>query len=89
MRDDRQRLDKWIWYARFARTRTAAQDLIESGHVRIGGRRVTSAAHALRYGDVLTIAAPHATAVVRVIGLGARRGDAASVAELYEPVNPG
>ncbi|MCX7322983.1 MAG: S4 domain-containing protein [Hyphomicrobiales bacterium] len=89
MRDDRQRLDKWIWFARFARTRTAAQELIEAGHVRIGGRRETSAAHGLRCGDVLTIAAPHATMVVRVIGLGVRRGDAASVSELYEPVGPG
>ncbi|MCX7340939.1 MAG: RNA-binding S4 domain-containing protein [Hyphomicrobiales bacterium] len=88
MRDDRQRLDKWIWFARFARTRTAARDLIEAGHVRIAGRRVTSAAHALKCGDVLTIAVPHATAVVRVIGLGTRRGGAASVTDLYEPFDP-
>ncbi|MCU0884198.1 MAG: RNA-binding S4 domain-containing protein [Beijerinckiaceae bacterium] len=82
----RQRLDKWIWFARFARTRSAAQDLIEAGRVRIAGKRITASAHALKEGDVLTIAAPHETAVVRVIGLGERRGDAASVAALYEKI---
>ena len=83
MREDRQRLDKWIWFARFARTRGAAQQLIEAGRVRIEGRRVTAPAHPLKLGDVLTVAAPHETAVVRVIGLGERRGDASSVAALY------
>lgn len=89
MQDNRQRLDKWIWFARFARTRTAAQALIEAGHVRIEGRRVTASAHSLKCGDVLTIAAPHATAVVRVTGLGTRRGGADSVADLYETLSPG
>jgi ribosome-associated heat shock protein Hsp15 len=83
MREDRQRLDKWIWFARFARTRGAAQELIEAGRVRIDGRRVTTAAHPVRLGDVLTVAAPHETAVVRILGLGERRGDASSVAALY------
>lgn len=86
MRDDRQRLDKWIWFARFARTRSAAQELVEAGRVRVSGRRVTSPGHALKLGDVLTVAAPHQTAVVKVIGLGERRGDADSVADLYETI---
>ncbi len=86
MRADRQRLDKWIWFARFARTRSAAQELIEAGRVRVDGRRVASASHALKVGDVVTVAAPHGTAVVRVLGLGERRGDAGSVAGLYETV---
>jgi len=84
MRPDRQRLDKWLWFARFARTRGAAQELVEGGRVRIEGRRVTASAHPLKLGDVLTIAAPHETAVVRVVGLGERRGDASSVLQLYE-----
>ncbi len=84
MREDRQRLDKWIWFARFARTRSAAQELIERGRVRIAGRRVTAIAHGLKLGDVLTVAAPHDTVVIKVIGLGTRRGDASSVEQLYE-----
>jgi ribosome-associated heat shock protein Hsp15 len=84
MRDDRQRLDKWIWFARFARTRTAAQGLIEAGRVRIAGQRVTTPSHPVKIGDVLTVAAPHQTSVVRIVSLGERRGDAQSVLELYE-----
>ncbi len=86
MREDRQRLDKWIWFARFARTRSAAQDLVEAGRVRISGKRVTSPSHGVKFGDVLTVAAPHQTIVVKVIGLGQRRGDADSVAQLYEAI---
>lgn len=89
MREDRQRLDKWLWFARFARTRGACQELVEAGRVRLDGRRVTSPAHALKLGDVLTVAAPGATVVVRVTGLGVRRGDASSVAQLYETIQPG
>jgi ribosome-associated heat shock protein Hsp15 len=86
MAEPRQRLDKWIWFARFARTRSASQELVMAGRVRIDGRRVTSCSYGVKLGDVLTIAAPHATEVVCVIGLGERRGDASSVAQLYEIV---
>lgn len=87
MREDRQRLDKWLWFARFARTRGAAQELAEAGRVRLEGRRITSAAYGLKPGDILTIAAPHATVVVKVTGFGTRRGDASSVAALYEIIS--
>ncbi len=82
--ETRQRLDKWLWFARFARTRAAAQALIASGHVRINGRRAAQSAQAVRLLDVLTIAAPHGTAVVRVRDLGERRRDASQAALLYE-----
>ncbi len=84
MRAERQRLDKWLWFARFARTRSAAQELVAAGHVRLDGRRLTAVAHGLKTGDVLTISVPHATVVVRVTGLGVRRGPASGLAELYE-----
>lgn len=84
MREDRQRLDKWLWFARFAKTRAAAQRLIGDGHVRIGGRRVENASHGLKPGDVLTLALPHATLVVRLVALGLRRGPAEEARTLYE-----
>ena len=65
MREDRQRLDKWLWFARFAKTRPAAVRLVEDGHVRVEGRRIENVAHGLKPGDVLTLALPHATVVVR------------------------
>ncbi|MFN3672305.1 MAG: RNA-binding S4 domain-containing protein [Bosea sp. (in: a-proteobacteria)] len=84
MRQDRQRLDKWLWFARFAKTRAAAVRLIEDGHVRVEGRRVESAAYGLKLGDVLTLALPHATLVVRLLALGERRGSFEVAQRLYE-----
>lgn len=84
MREDRQRLDKWLWYARFARTRALAVKLVESGHVRVNGQRQTNPAKGIAVGDVLTVAAPHTTMAVRVLDLGARRGPASEAQELYQ-----
>jgi ribosome-associated heat shock protein Hsp15 len=84
MRDDRQRLDKWLWFARFAKTRPAAVRLVEDGHVRVEGRRVDNPAQALKLGDVLTLALPHATIVVRLQSLGERRGPFEQARLLYE-----
>ena len=88
MRDDRQRLDKWLWYARFARTRTLAARLVASGHVRVNGHRVDNPAKALAIGDVVTVAAAHVTAAVRVLDLGERRGPATEARTLYEEAAP-
>jgi ribosome-associated heat shock protein Hsp15 len=87
LRQDRQRLDKWLWFARFARTRPVAVRLVEDGHVRVEGRRIENAAHGLKLGDVLTLALPHATLVVRVLELGTRRGPYEEARLLYEPLN--
>jgi ribosome-associated heat shock protein Hsp15 len=80
----RQRLDKWLWFARFARTRGAAQELVEAGAIRVDSRRVTSPGHGLKCGDVLTVAAPHGVFVVRVTDLGERRKGASEARLLYE-----
>ena len=84
MRSDRQRLDKWLWFARFAKTRSTAVRLVEGGHVRVEGRREDNPAHALKLGDVLTLALPHATVVVRIQSLGERRGPYEKARLLYE-----
>lgn len=89
MREDRQRLDKWLWFARCARTRPAAVRLVEDGHVRLDGRRILNPAQGLKLGDVLTLALPHATAVVRVIGLGERREAYERAKLLYERLDEG
>jgi ribosome-associated heat shock protein Hsp15 len=83
MREDRQRLDKWLWFARFAKTRTLAAKLVASGFVRVNGQRTDSAAKALAVGDVVTIALGRATMVVRVESLGERRGPAPEARQLY------
>ena len=81
---DSQRLDKWLVVARFARTRSLAQALVEQGHVRLDGKRITDGARKLRAGDVLTLALPHATTVVRVKAAAEKRGSFAAARELYE-----
>ncbi len=83
MRDDRQRLDKWLWFARFAKTRTLAAKLVASGFVRVNGQRAENAAKAVAVGDVITVAVARTTAVVRVEGLGERRGPAPEARQLY------
>jgi len=81
---DRQRLDKWLWFARMARTRTAAAQLVSDGHVRVNGQRVTQAAKAVRPGDVLTIALPRDVRLLRILAAGERRGPYEEARLLYE-----
>ncbi|HEX8166738.1 MAG TPA: RNA-binding S4 domain-containing protein [Beijerinckiaceae bacterium] len=86
MREDRRRLDKWLWFARFAKTRSLAAKLVGGGHVRVNGERVENPAKALAVGDVVTVAAAHTTAVVRVEALGERRGPAPEARLLYAEI---
>ncbi len=86
MRDDRQRLDKWLWFARFAKSRTIAAKLVTAGFVRINGLRADDPSKGLAVGDVLTVALPRTTAVVRVEQLGERRGPAPEAHRLYSPL---
>jgi ribosome-associated heat shock protein Hsp15 len=84
-----QRLDKFLFHARFARTRAVADRLIEAGHVRIN-RQPTVKPHAkLRLGDVLTLALPGGVKVVRVAGIGLRRGPAVEARRLYLEIAEG
>lgn len=80
------RLDKWLWHARFARSRTLAGALVAEGRVRINAQRCQTSHRAVRPGDILTLALPHATLVVRVLALGTRREGAPQAALLYEQV---
>lgn len=83
---DWQRLDKWLWCARFMRARTDCAALVTQGSIRIN-RQATDKAHArLRLGDVLTVPVRGQVRVVRVLALGARRGPPAEAMTLYEEV---
>jgi ribosome-associated heat shock protein Hsp15 len=83
-----QRIDKWLWHARFARTRTQAQKLVVSGGVRINGQKVDASSALARPGDVLTIAAGNMVRVVRVAVLAGRRGPPEEARRLYEDLTP-
>lgn len=77
------RLDRWIWFARFQRSREACAELVRKGHVRVNGRRVSQPGAAIGIGDVLTLALPGRTLVVEVRALAERREGATEGAALY------
>ncbi|OKL43944.1 RNA-binding S4 domain-containing protein [Pseudovibrio exalbescens] len=88
MQQASQRIDKWLWYARVTKSRTLAQKLAMSGHVRLNKEKVTTAKQGIKLGDVLTIALPRRLLVYKVLDLGARRGPASEAQLLYEDLSP-
>ncbi|MYZ50117.1 RNA-binding S4 domain-containing protein [Propylenella binzhouense] len=80
---DGQRLDKWLWHARFARTRTAAQRLIATGSVRVNREKVLSSSRLVRPGDVLTLALGRGVRIVHVLAVAERRSSAEQAALLF------
>lgn len=80
----RQRLDKWLWFARIVKTREAAAALVESGHVRINGNKVLKPGHAVKLTDVLTIVLNTRVRVLHVEDLAERRGPAEAARKLYQ-----
>lgn len=77
------RLDKLLWFLRFAKTRSAAQALVGQGLVRLNGRRVERTAQAVSTGDVLVLPLPRGVAVIELIALPERRGPPAEAQGCY------
>jgi ribosome-associated heat shock protein Hsp15 len=85
---DKLRLDKWLWHARFFKTRTLAARQVTGGHVRVDGIRVSKAAYSVSADMVLTFQQERDIRVIRVVALGTRRGPAAEAQLLYEDLSP-
>ncbi|GGH56797.1 RNA-binding S4 domain-containing protein [Frigidibacter albus] len=77
------RLDKWLVFARVAKTRGTAAALVEAGHVRVNGQRVQRPAHPVGPGDTLTLPQGARIRLLRILFCGTRRGPAAEAAALY------
>jgi ribosome-associated heat shock protein Hsp15 len=77
------RLDKWVWAARFFKTRALAAEAVAGGRVEVGGHRVKPARD-VRVGDVVRVRLGPYVHVVTVRALSGRRGPAAEAAKLYE-----
>ena len=88
MSEDGLRLDKWLWFARFCKSRSIAAALCESGRMRISGRVVAKAHQTVRVGDVLTFPLGPHIRVIAVKELGRRRGPATEARLLYDDVDP-
>lgn len=82
------RLDKWLWFARFFKSRSLASKTVADGRVRVNGTRVSKPSAAVRVGDLLTFSQGRAVRVVLVLDLGDRRGPASEAQMLYEDRSP-
>ena len=78
------RLDKWLFHARFYRTRLLAQAAASAGKVRLNGVKVDKPGHAIKPGDVLTLGRGAQVMAVRVLALTERRGPAEEARNLYQ-----
>jgi ribosome-associated heat shock protein Hsp15 len=83
-----QRLDKWLYCARLAKTRTGAARLIEEGKVRVNGVRALKPSRLVAPGNVVTAMPSGRLRVVRVVAAGTRRGPASASRALYEDLTP-
>ena len=78
------RLDQWLWFARFAKSRSLAARLCAAGAVAVNGSPVKKANHLIRVGDIVLVPQGGWQHTVRVASLGMRRGPAIEARLLYE-----
>lgn len=78
------RLDRWLWFARFFKSRSRASAFCESGRIRVNGTPVAKAHHPIRPGDVLTFPLTVRIRIIRIVALAGRRGPAPEARRLYE-----
>jgi ribosome-associated heat shock protein Hsp15 len=82
------RLDKWLWYARFAKTRAMVQKLIERGQVAVNGAQVLKTSAQVHAGDKVAVVLGPVRRTVIVRDMGERRGPSAEARALYEEPAP-
>jgi ribosome-associated heat shock protein Hsp15 len=84
----KQRLDRWLFFARAVKSRTLAQKLIETGAVRVNSERTGRTDHPVGAGDVLTLTVHSRLLVWRILDPGERRGPPTEAQQLYEDLSP-
>ncbi len=80
--DASQRIDKWLWFSRFVKSRSLARELVVQGAVRVNRVKVERASHLVKPGDVVTFVLHGRVMAVRVEAAGVRRGPAAQARAL-------
>jgi len=88
MDDTRQRIDKWLFFARVVKSRSLAARLAQSGRVRVNGDKVGQASRQVAIGDVLTITLDRQIRVLKVLQPGERRGPFEEARTLFEDLSP-
>ena len=84
----RQRIDKWLFFARVVKSRSLAAKLAVTGRVRINRDKASQASDLVKPGDVLTIMLDRRILVYKVLDAGTRRGPAEEARQLYEDMSP-
>jgi ribosome-associated heat shock protein Hsp15 len=84
----KQRLDRWLFFARAVKSRTLAQKLIETGAVRVNSERTVHTDHQVGEGDVLTMTVHQRVLVWKILDPGQRRGPPSEAQGLYEDLSP-
>lgn len=82
------RLDRWLWYARFFKTRNLATRLIASGKLRLNGEVMSKPHRTAVVGQIMTFMQQNDVRVIEIVALGQRRGPATEAAELYNDLSP-
>lgn len=85
---EKLRLDKWLWHARFFKTRSLAASKVAEGAIRVNAERVEKRSTTVGPGDMLTFAQGRAVRVIEVLAIGTRRGPAAEAQTLYADHSP-
>lgn len=86
--EGRQRIDKWLFFARVVKSRSLAARVVQAGRVRLNREKIDQPSHTVKPGDVLTITLDRRVIVYRVVEPGVRRGPAEEARTLYEDLTP-
>jgi len=84
----RLRIDRWLWFARFFKSRSAASQVCNARRIRIAGKIIAKASHTVKVGDVLTFPQARTIRTIKIVALGTRRGPAPEAQMLYEDMDP-
>lgn len=85
---EKQRIDKWLFFARVVKSRSLAAKLAAGGHVRVNGQKIDQASYGVKLGDDLTITLERKILIYKVLLLGERRGPASEAQLLYHDNSP-
>jgi len=86
--EPRLRIDRWLWFARFFKSRSAASLVCNARRIRSDGKIVAKASHMVKVGDILTFPQSRVIRTIRIVALGSRRGPASEAQLLYEDMAP-
>jgi ribosome-associated heat shock protein Hsp15 len=81
------RIDRFLFFIRLAKSRSIAQAIVEQGHVRVDGRRVTKPSDEVRAGSIVALPLQGTVRILRVMTLPARRGPASEARSHYEDID--